>query len=123
MSYMTVAETADRLGVSRQAVHKAINNGSLPSEAQVEHGRVVRYLVATEGVKARLSAQARPPGHLSVAEVAARLDAGTSSVSRWISSGLLPTTKVGGSYLIDPADIVAFDSPGRTGSDRKSATA
>ena len=120
MSYMTVTETADRLGVSRQAVLKAINSGSLPSRAEVERGRVVRYLVAAEGVSARIAAQSRPTGFLSVSEVAARLDAGTSSVCRWIASGRLPATKVGGSHLIDPSDIVAFASPGRTGSERGS---
>jgi len=107
MSYMTVTEAADRLGVSRQAVLKAINSGSLPSRAQVEHGRVVRYLVTAEGVSARIAAQARPTGFLSVREVAERLGAGKSSVGRWIASGRLPATKVGESHFIDPSDIVA----------------
>ena len=121
MSYMTVTETADRLGVSRQAVLKAINSGSLPYKAEVERGRVVRYLVVDESVSARIAGQARPTGFLSVSEAAARLDAGTSSVCRWIASGRLPATKVGGSHLIDPSDIVAFESPGRTGSERSFA--
>jgi excisionase family DNA binding protein len=89
VSYVTIAEAAERLGVTRQAVLKAVTTGSLPATAVRERGKVVRYVLDPADVERRQASRSRPAGTYSVTDAAALLNVGATTVARWAADGKL----------------------------------
>ncbi len=52
-----------------------------------------------------------PPGYLSLHEAAERLGVHYMTVYRYVRLGMLPATKVGGSWRIDPGDLAMLRAP------------
>lgn len=68
----------------------------------------------------------KPATILSVADAASELDVSPRQVRNLIGSGLLPASQIGGSYVIQRADLAAVPrdrkpgpKPGKTGRPRK----
>lgn len=114
MSYLTVAETADRLDVTRQAVLKLIRTGSLPGVPERDRGRVARWLVPASAVNARVQGNETPPGWITLPEAAERLARSPKTVRRYVDSGLLPGyQRPDGAWLINPVDLDTIRLPRR----------
>ena len=89
MSYLTIAESADRLDITRQAVLKLVKNGSMPSVPEMRGGSVHRYLIPESAVSDRLDSIEAPSGYYSVPRVAHVLGVDSTTVRRWVSAGKL----------------------------------
>ena len=110
---MTVTEVAERLGCSRQAVHKRIQIGTLEAYAEFAHGRLARWLISPEGLaKAETEDKDRPtPGHVSVAQAARSLGRDASTVRRYITDRQLSAIKSGDLWWVHSTDVAAFVAP------------
>lgn len=87
MSYLTVVETADALGITRQAVLKLIKTGKLKSVPEMSGGKIARHLVPMDSVNARRHALMPPPGLQPVRLAAEAAGVDSSTVRRWIRDG------------------------------------
>jgi|GEM_PF-7093505 len=86
---LSVAAAATRLGISRQAVLKLIDRGTLQATAEMSRGKVARYLIPVSVVAHRLDSIKAPPGYISLVECATALNVDPTTVRRWIADGKL----------------------------------
>ena len=87
---LSVAEAADLLGVTRQAVFKAITKGTLPAAPVIERGKVTRYLLDADVVRERVLNRNVNDGCLNINQAAAHLGCSTSTVAKYMVDGLVP---------------------------------
>lgn len=117
MSLLTVTETAERLGVTRQRVAALIAEGKLRGCVRTrDRGHRALWLVPSTEVAARqadLDKPVRPAGHLDTAEVGALFGRSAETVREWITAGHLPSVERQGRLWVPESAVKAFEPPRR----------
>lgn len=109
---LSVAEAADLLGVTRQAVFKAIKKGTLSAAPVVERGRVTKYLLNAEVVYERSVQREVVDGCLNINQAAAYLDCSSSTIAKYMADGLVPFDRNSlGIVSIKIDDLDAIERP------------
>ena len=106
--WMTVPETQEALGVSRQRIYQLINWGRLPAE---KVGRT--YRVSREAVELRMAGDDRLRSNQCVTskEVAQFFGVDVRTVRDWHLDGVLKARKINNTLCFSPADVIAFVPP------------
>jgi hypothetical protein len=113
MTDLTINETAEHLGVTRQRVDALIRNGSVliipdTSPKLVHLGSLSRY-EATK--KSRLARPRR--GWCDVHEAAKARGCHPDTIRAWITQGLLKATDEGAGVVMRISDVKAVSAPRR----------
>jgi excisionase family DNA binding protein len=103
------AITLDGLGtLGRERLRRAIADGELPATRDAAGWRVAGADLAG-WLRARNAERPPvPPAFLTTSQAAIRAGVGVTVVHQAIAAGRLPATKVGGRWVIDPADLVSW---------------
>lgn len=118
MTYITVTEAAQRLGVSRARVHQLIDDNKLPSMAAMHGARRIR-LVPEAAVNDRTrNLPGADPGYLTINDAAAAVDRSPETLRKWIKQGRLPAVKQYGLWMVSRTDLNTINPP-RRGRPRK----
>jgi excisionase family DNA binding protein len=119
MTYLTIAETAARLGVSRARVHQLIELNRLTATA-ARLGQRRLTLVDEGSVERRLETLPNPSNaaYLTIPRAAKHLNRSPDTLRRWIKSGRLPAVKQHNQWVVSVDDLNAINPP-RRGRPRK----
>jgi len=102
--YMTVAQAADRLGVSRQRVHILVQEGALDSVRRHRH-----VYVSIASIEARLSPTPIECSMLTSTEVGQILGKTVKQVNKIVEIGALhPVRGPRGRLYFDPREVAAY---------------
>ena len=111
MSHITMTEAADRLGISRQAVHRLVKRGTLPSVEERERGRVVRVLVLASAVEERAKGTTVPRGWVTIPEAARQRGVDETTVREWVRREYLATIEAAGLRYVKLAEVKRLQPP------------
>ncbi len=107
VEYLSVPQLAAERGVSRVAIFKQIQNGSIPARKVGRHYVIARSGVVPQGAEQR-EPLAQAQDHLSVPEIAKHLGISRISVFKKIKKGQIEAIKIGRSYAVTRQEFLLF---------------
>lgn len=114
---MTITEAADRLGVSRQAVHQLIQRGVIPHVVEKNGVRIKRFLVPQSAINERLAGMETPEGWGSIPTAARLRGVDETTVRGWVRDGYVQAVSTPSGRIVNLAEVesLAKRRPGPRG--------